>query len=298
MLERALHSCSEIEPHADYGLEFIVVENGSGDLATSVVQKFENTLEIKIVSEPNLGIVSARNAGIEAFLDSQAHWMASFDDDVIVSAGWLQAVASVIGAYPACNIFAGPQHRIAGAKAGRWLPHRPFPEMATGTVTWNVSTANVIFRRYVFAAEGLGLRFDPEFNFSGGEDTRLFYMLKDMDESIRWAKDALVTEPTADVRATFKARAARYSLQAHNWGRLNILRFAGGMGRILVFWFMFASAMNFVTYGLIGMFALVYSEQLGIKIYNKSLINGCEAIGYFKALFLKPSRFYSSTDGC
>ena len=292
-----MQSCLDIEPAADCSLEFIVVENGPDDLAHTVVQKFECALDIRILSEPNLGIVKARNAGIEAFLNSEADWMASIDDDVIVSPGWLSAVASAVGAYPDCNIFAGPQHRIASENAGRWLPHRPFPEMETGTINWNVSTANVIFRRHVFAPDGLGLRFDTNFNLSGGEDTRLFYILKDKGENIRWVKEATVAEPTTDARSTFRARAARYSLQAHNWGRLNVLRFGGGMGRLLVLWFMIASAMNVVSFGLIGIFALVYSEPLGIKIYNKSLINACEAVGYFRALFLKPSNFYSSTDG-
>ena len=297
MLERALQSCAGINPPPTCALEFIIAENGPEKTAQSVIKKFDDRLNIQLINEPRIGVVHARNACIEQFLKGTSDWMVSFDDDVIVSSGWLQALLLAIPAYPDCKVFAGPQVRLASKNAGRWLPHRPFPALKTGTINWNASTANVIFNRIIFDPDGLNLRFDPAFNLSGGEDTRMFYMLKDLKQNIRWISDAIVTEPTPETRATFKARASRFILQAHNWGRLNVIRFGPLWGRALVFWFMFASALNVLTLGLIGVFALVYSERLGIKVFNKSLINGCEAIGYFRALFLSHSQFYARTDG-
>ena len=297
MLKRVLQSCTEFVEHKDCEFEFTIVENGPENLAHGVVLPFQKTMSIRVVKEPAIGIVHARNTGIQSFLAGKSDWMVSFDDDVIVSANWLAAMLDAMKRFPDCRIFSGPQIRIAAKDSGIWLPHRPFPPQKTGAINWNASTANVVFHRQTFDSSGLNLRFDPKFNVSGGEDTRMFYMLKDIGENIRWVSEAVVSEPTIPERATFRARASRFTLQAHNWGRIHIIRFGRVIGSALVFWFMFASALNVLTYCLLGVFALIYSEPLGIRTFNKSLISGCEAAGYFKSLFLRKSRFYARVEG-
>ena len=112
MLHRLLTSCTKIEPDNRSKLTFIVIENGEAAGVSSVVGEFQTQLDIAYVSEKKLGIVNARNAAVEQFLESGATWMASFDDDEIVSPGWLIAMLDAIDSYPECHVFAGPQIRI------------------------------------------------------------------------------------------------------------------------------------------------------------------------------------------
>jgi len=70
--------------------------------------------------------VNARNAGIEALMDTGADWMATFDDDEAIS---------------------GPQIRVLPEGHSKWLkaPTKPNPE--TGMRVWNASTGNALFHR-------------------------------------------------------------------------------------------------------------------------------------------------------
>ena len=297
MLRRLLTSCAEILPDDRAKIMLVVVENGEPAEASAIVDAFREELDLHYVNEPNLGIVNARNASIDFFLTTEAEWMASFDDDELVSPDWLKAMLDAMESYPSCRVFAGPQVRLAPENASRWFPYKSPKKMETGTAVWNVSTANVLFNRSVFSKKGLGLRFHPDFNFSGGEDTHLFYTLKDRGEPILWVNDAECTEPTIEERGTFSEQVQRHVARSQNWGKIKIMRFGNIRGRLLVFWLMFASMLNVFSYAVIGALILVASEDKGVSILSKSLHNGLNAAGYFKSLILKGGNYYAKTDG-
>lgn len=297
MLHQMLTSCAAIIQDKRSDLTFVVIENGEKKGAEAVADLFRAELDIQYVNEPNLGIVNARNASIEFLLASNADWMASFDDDEMVSPEWLCAMLDAMDQFPECNVFAGPQIRLAPETASRWFPFKSPKKLATGTPEWNVSTANVLFNRKVFSLDGLGLRFHPEFNFSGGEDTQLFYKLKDSGEQILWVCDAECIEPTIEERGTFVAQSERLVARSQNWGKINIMRFGNLRGGLLVCWFMLVTTVNVFSYAVIGIIVLVVSEDKGVAVLSKSLRSGLSAVGYFKALFLKDGRYYKVTDG-
>ncbi len=297
MLHRLLFSCTKIDPDQRSKLSFIVVENGEAAGALSVVNEFQTQLDISYVNEKNLGIVNARNTAVEHFLASGAAWMASFDDDEIVAPGWLTAMANAIDSYPECRVFAGPQIRIPPKTASIWFPQKVPKPMDTGTKNWNASTANVLFQRSVFAKDGLQMRFDPGFNFSGGEDTQLFYRLKGLGVDILWVSDAKCTEPTIDARGTFRAKSDRIVIKAQNWGDIVRQRRGRTVGGLLVVWYLLASVLNVFSFTIIGIPVLIFSETKGIYVLSRALENAFQAIGYFKSLFLKSGEYYAQTDG-
>lgn len=297
MLHRLLTSCAKIESDHRSKIAFIVIENGEAAGAYSVVDEFQPQLDISYVNEKNLGIVNARNTAVEIFLASGATWMGSFDDDGIVSPGWLVAMLDAIDSYPECRVFAGPQIRIPPKNASIWFPHRESKFIDTGTKNWNVSTANILFQRNIFAKDGLQAKFDPRFNLSGGEDTQLFYTLKDLGEDILWVSEAECIEPTIDARGTFRAKSERIIVRAQNWGNIVLLRFGRLTGGLLVFWYLFASILNVFSLAIFGTFVLIFSETKGIEVLSRALQSGFQAIGYFKSLFLKNGEYYANTDG-
>lgn len=297
MLHRMLTSCAAIILDQRSEIMFVVIENGKISGAEEVVDSFRNDIDIHYINEPKLGIVNARNASIEFFLDSSADWMASFDDDEVVSPEWLGAMLDAMECFPECNVFAGPHIRQSPKTASRWFPFENPKKIETGTPEWNVSTANVLFNRKVFSPDCMGLRFHPAFNFSGGEDTQLFYNLKDNGQKILWVSDATVVEPTIDERGTFAAQSQRLVARSQNWGKINIMRLGNFRGRLLVFWFMLATTLNVFSFAVLGTLVLVASENRGVKVLSKSLKNGLAAKGYFKSLFLKDGNYYADTDG-
>ena len=297
MLRRMLESCANLSRDHRSNTMFVIIENGEIGVAHSIVDEFSDELNICCINENRQGIVNARNAAIEFFLTLDADWMASFDDDEMVSSGWLKAMLDAIDRFPECRVFAGPQVRLESKEASIWFPPKKPKPMATGTKNWNVSTANVLFHRSIFSSDGLGVRFDSRFNFSGGEDTQLFYQLKDIGEQILWVSDAECVEPTIPERATFLAKAQRTIVRTQNWGTISLLRFGRILGGLLISWFMVASAINVFSYAIIGVIVLVFSEKSGVAMLSRSLENGCQAIGYFKTIFRKSGSYYVDTDG-
>lgn len=297
MLRRLLESFLKLEKDSRSSIMLVVVENGEQAGAAEIVAAFSDRLDIHHVNEPQLGIVNARNTAIAYFLESGADWMASIDDDEIISPHWVSAMLDAIYRFSECRVFAGPQIRLTPENGSRWLPIKKPEDLITGKVNWNVSTANVLFKRDIFAANGMGMRFHPDFNFSGGEDTHFFHMLKDRGEPIFWVKEAECFEPTIEQRGTLKEKARRKITTSHNWGRINLMRFGAFTGGLLVFWYMIASVLNTFSFLVLGAVVLVFSEEKGVIVLSKSLQNALEAVGFFKALFGKSGTYYRNTDG-
>jgi len=297
MLRRLLTSYTEIYSDNRSKLSFIVVENGEPSGALSVVKEFQLQLDISYVNEKTVGIVYARNMAITQFLASDAEWMASFDDDEMVSPGWLIAMLDAIAEYPECCVFAGPQKRLPPKNASIWFPHKHQDTMETGTKNWNVSTANIMFNRKVFASDGLQVRFDVRFNLSGGEDTQLFFRLKDLGEDILWVSGAECVEPTIDDRGTFRAKSERITITSQNWGNIVLIRFGPIRAGSLLFWYIVASILNVFSFTIIGILVVVFSETKGIYFLSRALQSLFQVIGYFKSIFAIGGQYYAKTDG-
>lgn len=297
MLRRLLKTCAKITPDARSRLKFIIIENGEADNAESIADDFSDMLDITYLNEPRVGLVFARNAAIEGFLQTDANWMGVIDDDELISENWLIAMLDAIEAFPHCKVFAGPQLRLNPVEASRWLREEDKPNPKTGTANWDVSTANVMFQREVFSSDGLNLRFHPMFNLSGGEDTYLFYTLKDLGEDILWVQGAVCYEPTVIERSSAEFRAERIVQWSQNWGRLNMLRFGRFRGGWPVVIDLLTNSINFGTYSLSGLFISIINRDWGFKLMDSGLRFGFVAIGKFKALFLPLGTHYKDVIG-
>lgn len=197
MLESACHL--EVPPA---GWELIVVDNGSGEEATSVAAEFSARLPVRAVREPAPGLSRARNRGVEAARGRYICWT---DDDVAVSPGWLAAYCEAFERHPEAAVFGGkiiPWAEPCAANSWfaprmkRWplegaVAHRDFGdaeiplEARADRMPWGANFA-------VRSIEQKATRFDPEVGRLGDE-TDLICRLLCAGASGWWVPASAVT---------------------------------------------------------------------------------------------------------
>lgn len=74
-VERAINS---VLAQSEQGFKLYVIDDGSTDETSTILQKFNNNPKVQILSQPNLGVSAARNLGIRS---SRAAWIAFLDSD-------------------------------------------------------------------------------------------------------------------------------------------------------------------------------------------------------------------------
>lgn len=148
-------------------------------------------VRIKHVPEPGLAI--ARNAALDEASDYD--FLAFIDDDEVPVARWpldLVAAAERDDADVAMGAIVG---HIDGLRPW-WLSgpelFRPHIGDPAGVFTGEVYSSNTLIR--IASVAPLGVRFDPAFNRSGGEDTDYFRRLRAKGATVTWVPGSEVLE--------------------------------------------------------------------------------------------------------
>jgi O-antigen biosynthesis protein len=206
-------------------LELLIVDNAPTDSSTrELVARYPR---VRYLTEPHPGLDRARNLGIR---QARGEIIAFTDDDVIVDAGWVKAIAAAFDEEPHAMCVTGlvvPDAIDTPAQAlfevyggfGRGFErsvHRVVPGESAGRKyggTGRFGTgANMAFRRLFFEQQGL---FDPALDVgtptNGGGDLEMFFrVLK--------SGHALVYEPAALVRHRHRREYAALRTQLANNG--------------------------------------------------------------------------------
>ena len=178
------------------------------------------TLRLVYVHEPEPGIVAGRNRAL-----SQAHGsdaLIFIDDDEIPSPGWLKALVSTWRAQ-GCAAVTGPTPPTFEVDPSAWVvASGAFDswEAADGAQVRSADTGNLLLDLAV--VEGLGLRFDPRYGLTGGEDSLFTRQLTLAGGVIRFAAGAVVTKrvPAARARRTWVLERSLRS--GSSWARVRI----------------------------------------------------------------------------
>lgn len=160
-----------------------------------------------------LGFSSVRNAALEA---ARGYDILCFiDDDELPQEGWLRAHVDGLFRWEA-DILLGPVDVTTPADAPAWLDEgrllretQDRPEGRTGGPVYSGNTS----MRVAFII-GHGLRFDPRFNVTGGEDTEFFSRCRSHGAVIAWSRQARVTETPDQERLTIRWMMARNYMSA------------------------------------------------------------------------------------
>ena len=178
------------------------------------------TLRLVYVHEPEPGIVAGRNRAL-----SQAHGsdaLIFIDDDEIPSPGWLKALVSTWRAQ-GCAAVTGPTPPTFEVDPSPWVTASgAFDswEAADGAQVRSADTGNLLLDLAV--VEDLGLRFDPRYGLTGGEDSLFTRQLTRAGGVIRFAAGAVVTKrvPAARARRTWVLERSLRS--GSSWARVRI----------------------------------------------------------------------------
>lgn len=224
MFADLLHSLQALDVPQGAELSFVFVENDAQLSISDSVEDFHKRTgwPAQAVHESRRGISYARNAAIDAALDSGADWLAFVDDDEQVRHDWLRllwAGAKEAGAQMA----GGPVVPIAPAmgcsdtetdvlsyfeRAAAVSDARKAAAMEAGR-RFDLATNNWIVD--LAALQLAGLRFDPDYGLSGGEDTDLSRRAHAAGLTLAWVPSAIVTEevPNARLSASYISERAR-----------------------------------------------------------------------------------------
>ena len=156
---------------------------------------------------------------------SQAHGsdaLIFIDDDEIPSPGWLKALVSTWRAQ-GCAAVTGPTPPTFEVDPSAWVvASGAFDswEAADGAQVRSADTGNLLLDLAV--VEDLGLRFDPRYGLTGGEDSLFTRQLTRAGGVIRFAAGAVVTKrvPAARARRTWVLERSLRS--GSSWARVRI----------------------------------------------------------------------------
>jgi glycosyltransferase involved in cell wall biosynthesis len=104
-LDRTLARLRELEVPDDLDWEVLVVDNGSTDDTSGVLEKYAGALPLRAVAEAEQGLSRARNRAIDVAAGDLLCWT---DDDVQVEPDWLAQYARAAREQPDTSFFGGP----------------------------------------------------------------------------------------------------------------------------------------------------------------------------------------------
>jgi succinoglycan biosynthesis protein ExoM len=184
---------------ADCTMTLIVVDNSQDGSERKTVQvlAFQDSRAL-YVHEPTAGIPNARNAAIEAALETGATHIAFIDDDEIAPEQWLSCLLAVANE-TACDVVHGSAERCVRGDgmrlAATWRASEGKPTAEPAT---KAATNNVLFRSWI-VADGDGLRFDTNMRY-GGSDGEFFMQTYRLGAVIMKTADAPVFEEWDELR--------------------------------------------------------------------------------------------------
>ena len=188
---------------------------GEDDSAVSAL-----TSRLVYVHEPEPGIVAGRNRALSEARGSDA--LVFIDDDEIPSPGWLASLVSTWRSQE-CAAVTGPTPPTFEVTPSPWVTASgAFDswEAADGAQVRSADTGNLLLDLGV--VERLGLRFDPRYGLTGGEDSLFTRQLTRAGGVIRFAAGAVVTKrvPAARARRTWVLERSLRS--GSSWARVRI----------------------------------------------------------------------------
>lgn len=199
-LDKTLRSlCSQKLP-ADCSLEIIIVDNDVAESGREICEKYKQNQGAVAISyyvngERNLSAV--RNSTIE---NAKGELIAFIDDDEWAELNWITALYDAMDRYTADAVFGKVVVHYPESTPG-WIAEGDMfgkDNHATGAILKKGATSNAMLKAHWVKKEGL--RFDPEFGKSGGEDTDFFHRIFNAGGKLVFDNAAVVSETVEEHR--------------------------------------------------------------------------------------------------
>ena len=213
LLRACLESIATLEPPETYLINTIVVDNDVNATAKEICEEvspgFLFALHYFVHSER--GLSEVRNRLLDEAIRLNAGLIAFIDDDEQAGPGWLRQHCHYMAQFKA-DVCSGPVRQVG-------INAEEEKRAQTGSRPRHVSTNNVVFRASLVSRQGL--RFDPYFNFIGGEDFDFFERSNDIGNQHIWVDEALVLEAVTEQRESLAYLFYRH----YSGGINNVLRY-------------------------------------------------------------------------
>lgn len=215
LLRNCLLAIAALQAPAKYKLNIVVADNDEDKSAQSVCEIMGSNTAFPLFYcvEIERGLSSVRNRLLKEALNLNAALVAFIDDDEQPKQDWLvQHIKNML--LFGVDVSTGPVKPLSHK-----LDMGDKKTKVSGSKPRNISTNNVVFDTKLIKTQGL--RFDPYYNFIGGEDFDFFQRSDDLGNSHAWAEEALVLETIPIERDNL-----RYLFFRHFTGGINsVLRY-------------------------------------------------------------------------
>lgn len=272
-LARGLDALSRIDVPADCTVEVLVCDNDTDRSAEALVRELARSFRFPLhyAVEDVQGLASVRNRILSEAGDRRARWLAGFDDDEQPSTGWLTAYLDARRHFEV-PILTGPVRPID--ENGQPLAfHQKYRD---GAEPRRVAGNN--FMVDVSALRATGERFDPRFDFIGGEDFDFFYRLRAAGLRAVWVSRALVEETVPAARVSLAYLVFRNYTGAMN----NVVFYRKYHGALDTLAHFVVKATGKALGAVTGMCAAIVT--LNLTRSRKALARAATAAGYVAAL--------------
>ncbi len=226
MLARCLDGVLQQTLPTGWRMSVLVVENNeeASELISVSSRQTPGGIRLYYFHERKLGIPFARNRALEEALKLGANWIAFIDDDETPDNVWLQELISAAETMDG-DVFRGIVVQCYPKEATYPSPSEwTLPDLPAGFEFRSAATNNVMFRASLIEASGLGLRFDTNMRFSGGEDTEFFERANLRGARIRHVPTAIVHEDIPASKATLSYYLSTEARMASNVAYMKIKR--------------------------------------------------------------------------
>lgn len=219
-LARLLESVSRIELVDGMSVGIIVVDNDRNRSAENVVAEYAavSPFPTRYIVEETTGVVYVRN---RLLASAGGHYLAMIDDDEYVSPSWLAEMVKTAERNKADAVIGYVEETFPAGTRSWVIDCQPSPVAADQESITFGSTNNVLLR--MSSVRERGLRFDPSFNLSGGEDTDFFAKLLREGGAVFYSARARVIAPFEPERLRF----SWYAMRNYRVGQTNAIVFGG-----------------------------------------------------------------------
>ena len=190
---------AEVETAGDYRVKIVVIDNDPQASARAVVTELGHEA-VRYAHEPRPGISAARNRAVDE--SATADLLVMIDDDELPRPGWLTALLATWRVdRPA--LVAGLVVPEYDGELDPWIRAGGFfvrRNHATGTSMAAAAANNVLLD--LAQVRACGVRYDPAFGLTGGEDTLFSRSLARRGLRLVWCAESVVTDRVPASRMT------------------------------------------------------------------------------------------------
>lgn len=252
--------------------EVVVVDNDPAGSALPVLERIEDR-RARYVCEPTPGISAARNRLLDAAGD--ADLLVFIDDDETPEPGWLSALVTTWRATGAAAV-SGPVISTPDGALDPWVSAGGFFErshragLTTGADLDRAATNNLLLHLPV--VRQAGLRFDPRFGLSGGEDSLFTRSLVRHGGRIVWCADAVVHDRLPVDRLTKEYALSRTYGLANSSARVDLALHDGAVARATARVHLLLTGMARLVVGIAQAVAGALTRRVGRRARGRRMV--------------------------